>query len=52
MKKVVFQTCKNHQAIKEEAEYDYNVTDEEIKRDFMEWVCGKHDCSWYVKEEE
>ena len=53
MKKVVFQTHKPpSEHIIEEIEYDDEAIDEEISRDFVEWLCMQHNSGWYIEGEE
>lgn len=52
MKKVIFQTYKGHDLIKEVAEYEDETKDEDIKSDFIEWLCEQHYACWYIEGEE
>lgn len=52
MKKIIFSTYKPYAYIKEDREYDDDTTDEEINRDFYEWLCEQHDSYWYVEGED
>jgi hypothetical protein len=53
MIKVIFSCSENMNNFKEEVEFPDDVTDEEIREEFEEWVwneVGDH-YSWYRKEE-
>jgi len=52
MKKVIFQTYKPYEYIREVIEYEDDTTDDEIRRDFIEWMCEQHDSCWYVEGEQ
>lgn len=52
MVKVIFECSENQNKHKEEREFEDNITDEDIREEFEEWVweeVGDHYC-WYRED--